>query len=123
MLALKRFFDKVMKAQLHPQEWYRSLMCLLPKRCSPLVPKDLRPVCLTSHLSKTFSRLITQRIVHKLVPDSPFQCYAPQRQTTDYIWAIQRVMQISYEWDAPVCAVKVDIEKAFDRLDRCVLGI
>ena len=122
ILSLKRFFDKVMEEQLHPQEWCHSLMCLLPKRCSPLVPKDLRPVCLTSHLSKTFSRLITQRIVHKLLPDTPFQCCAPQRQTTDYIWAIQRVMQLSCEWDAPICAVKVAVEKAFDRLDRCALG-
>ena len=120
--ALKSFFDKVMKEQTHPREWFDSLMCLLPKKCSPLVPKDLRPVCLTSHLSKTFSRLIMQRIIHKLIPDSPFQCCAPQRQTTDYIWAIQRVMQISYEWNVPICAVKVDIEKAFDRLDRCALG-
>ena len=97
-------------------------MCLLPKRCGPMVPKDLRPVCLTSHLSKTFSRLIMQRIIHRLLPDTPFQCCAPQRQTTDYIWAIQRVMQLSCGWHVPVCAVKVDIEKAFDRLDPCALG-
>ena len=120
--ALKTFFDGVLKDQNHPQEWYRSLMCLLPKTCSPLVPKELRPVCLTSHLSKTFSRLIMQRIMRKIVPDSPFQCCAPHRQTTDYIWSAQRVMQIAYEWDVPVCAIKVDLEKAFDRLDRRALG-
>ena len=122
MRALQSFFDTVVKERSHPKVWYKSLMSLRPKTCCPMVPKDLRPVCLTSHLSKTFARLIMSRIIHKVVPDSPFQCCALQRQTTDYIWAIQRVMQISYEWDIPVCAIKLDIEKAFDRLGRFALG-
>ena len=120
--AMRKFFDHVLQSYSHPSEWYQSFMVLLPKTCAPLLPKELRPICLTSHLSKTFARLVMNRIMAEVQPRLPHQCCAKHRQSTDYIWTMQRVMQISHEWGTPICAIKLDLEKAFDRLDRIGLA-
>ena len=77
--ALRTFFSGVLEAAQHPEGWYQSLMSLLPKKLVPTSARDLRPICVTSHLSKTFSRLVMQRIIQHVTPDTPFQCCAPKR--------------------------------------------
>ena len=40
------------------------------------------------------------------------------RQTVDYMWAINRLMRLEQEWKKGLWCMKLDLEKAFDRLDR-----
>ena len=116
------FFTQVLHNNAPPDVWYSSIMSLIPKNTVPAACKELRPICLTSHLSKTYARLLMTRIEHDLEPKSAYQCCGKSRQSADYIWTILRAVQISYEWNVPICVVKLDLEKAFDRLDRGALG-
>ena len=91
---MRKFFERVLQSCSHPSAWFESFMVLLPKTCKPLLPKDLRPICLTSHLGKSFSRLVMSRIMQDVQPRLPHQCCAKHRQSTDYIWSMVIVLQV-----------------------------
>ena len=79
-----------------------------------------------SSVGKLFARMLLARTARHLAPRTSAQCAAPGRQTADFLFSIHRVFELSREWGSPLCALKVDLNKAFDCVDRrqllCKLG-
>ena len=122
LTELTAFYSSIFRARCTPPAWNTSLMSLLAKIAKPLLPKDLRPIMMSSHVYKSYSRLVLTRVRQYLAPSGPEQCAAPNRQTTDMLFSLSTVCQLSLEWGAPLALVRMDISKAFDSIDRVALA-
>ena len=112
------WFNRVLVSQAMPKAWNEPLVVLLPKVEAPTRCKQLRPLAMGSSVGKLFARMLLSRTARYLAPRTPAQCAAPGRQTADFLFSIHRVFELSREWGAPLCALKVDLNKAFDCVDR-----
>ena len=112
------WFNRLLVEQVVPKAWNEPLLVLLPKVEGPTRCKQLRPLAMGSSVGKLFARMLLSRTARFLSPRTPAQCAAPGRQTADFLFSIHRVFELSREWGSPLCALKVDLHKAFDCVDR-----
>ena len=115
---LLEFLSRVLTTQEIPSQWNTPLMVLLPKLSQPLCPRDLRPISMGSGVCKLFSRLLLNRCSRALSFSTHSQCAGPGRQTSDYLFASWRLVELEREWHRGLCAAKLDITKAFDMVSR-----
>ena len=115
---LLEYLNGVFVRQQVPRAWNKPLLILLPKTPAPVGPKDLRPIALGSSMSKLFARMVINRIQGLLDHTSPAQCAGRGRQAADVLFTVNRLCQLDQEWKQGLCAVKIDISKAFDSVDR-----
>ena len=101
-----------------PEDWSTALMIIIPKIARPVKSKELRPICLGSATSKLFSRMLLGRTLPSLHYGTLSQVMGEGRQSADYLWSMSRIMQLEQEWTQGLWAVKLDVAKAFDSLDR-----
>ena len=120
--GLTEFFNELLCQQTLPDKWQQSILTLLSKMDVPHHASQLRPVALTSHIYKTFSRLVLQRISARLMLQGPEQTSCPGRQAADFLWCLQNVAQLSLEWGSGLVMAKLDVSRAFDSLNRRVLA-
>ena len=97
-------------------------MIVIPKVAFPTDPGDLRPLAMGSAAAKVFSRMLLTRTEPKIRIQGPEQCSGKGRQCCDFVFTVSRAMQLEQEWKRGVCWLKVDLAKAFDRVDRRVLA-
>eukprot|EP00439_Symbiodinium_sp_Y106_P079849 s2065_g18.t1 len=116
-IHLLEYLNKVFVQQKVPPEWNKPLLILLPKTANPTSPKELRPIALSSSTSKLFARMVLNRVAGKLDHVSPAQCAGRGRQPTDVLFTVHRLFQLDQEWKTGICAVKLDISKAFDSVN------
>ncbi|CAE7650830.1 unnamed protein product, partial [Symbiodinium necroappetens] len=96
---LLEWYNRILVSQSIPQQWNKPILIMLPKIRAPKKAKELRPIAMGSSVSKLFSRLLLNRAIKKISPFTGAQCSGPGRQT----------------------GFKLDLEKAFDTLDRTAL--
>ena len=101
-----------------PEDWGHAVMVLLPKCARPELPKHLRPICLGSSANKVYARMLLNRAKEPFKYSGPFQNLGEGRQTVDYLWTVSRLMSLEAEWKFGIHFLKLDIEKAFDSLNR-----
>ena len=89
-----------------PQEWSRVIMVLLPKVVVIFV-------CSVSvRLFPNFSLGSCCKY------QGHAQTMGESRQPTGYVWLVSRVLQLEWEWKAGLWIAQVDVQKAFDTLNR-----
>eukprot|EP00439_Symbiodinium_sp_Y106_P024669 s5535_g3.t1 len=115
------FFNRVLATQNIPKNWNEPLLVMLPKVCRPRSARELRPIALGSSVGKLFSRMLLNRCLHKLRLEFPPQCAGVHRQTNDFTFSLIPLFELEREWQRGMAAVKVDISRAFDDVDRDVL--
>ena len=92
-----------------PEEWNQVVMILIPKLGLPVHPSQLRPICLSSAVSKVFARMLLCRTSWALKYSGPAQTMGESRQPADYIWTINRILQLEAEWKNGLYMAKVDL--------------
>ena len=98
-----------------PQTWMMSHVVFLPKTSSPALPKDLRPIVLSSVISKVFTRLLLQRLRPRFPPMTSGQIIGESgAQTLDAALAVQHAIRLSEERKQPLVVGQLDIAEAFD---------
>ena len=103
-----------------PKRWSRASMVLIPKVPAPSEAKHVRPICIGASASKLFARMLLARTKTALGYQGSAQSMGEGRQTTDYIFSVSRLMQLEQEWRCGLVFLKLDVEKAFDSLNRRV---
>ena len=118
---LLKWFNRLLHGEEPlPEDWSVATMILIPKVAHPEDPRHVRPICIGSSTSKLYCRLLLGRTQEALKYVGSSQSMGAGRQTADYVFCISRMMQLEQEWKCGTCFLKVDVEKAFDSLDRQV---
>ena len=119
---LTRFYQDIFDRNIFPAQWAQVAVKLLGKTPVPEQPSDLRPIAVHSQVAKVLGRIVLGRVRDSFAPRQPGQTAAKGRQPGDYVWAMQRVCQLAYEWGVPLAAIRIDLAKAFDLISRSRLG-
>ena len=120
-IALLRWMNAILHSGDLPAEWERVVMVLLPKLPAPKLPGDLRPISLSCSSSKLFSRMLLSWTQEAILTGYPGQCAGVQKQASDYVFSLHRMLELCREWRRPGYFLKLDVSKAFDKLSRPAL--
>ena len=118
---LLEFYNGILCTAQIPGGWNRAVMVVIPKVLYPETPNDLRPLAMGSAVAKVFCRMLLARSEPMISLRGPEQCSGKGRQCCDFLFVVARLMQLEQEWKKGTCWLKVDLAKAFDRVDRRVL--
>ena len=100
-------FNAIPSSGTPPEVWKRAVVTPIPKINHPTSFKDLRPISVTSILSRLFEHLI----VHKfLIPAIPKQLYVHLRHVTHLL-----------ETNQYVRCLFIDYSRAFDTISHEIL--
>ena len=80
--AILNWFNDILEKAAIPEDWYTALMIILPKTARPFQPKQLRPICLSSSVSKVFCRILLNRSKNSMEPIGSTQCAGPGNKPT-----------------------------------------
>ena len=123
-VPLSYIFNKSLREGRVPSVWKQATIVPVPKKAIPKSPGDLRPVSLTS----TFSKVLEQFIVPKMVEDVRSQTDKRQYGNVKGASATHYLMRFLHallsELDKPgklFSAVMYDFKKGFDLIDHTVL--
>ena len=116
--AILTWFNEILQSGQLPEDWFSALMIILPKTAKPTQPRQLRPICLSSSVSKVFCRILLNRAKSQIRPLGSAQCAGPGKQSIDYVYAIHKLLSLEREWKGGLCFLKVDLEKAFDCVSK-----
>ena len=108
-----------------PTELLLVIICPVHKGGSRAVPKNYRPVALTSHLIKVFERVLRRELVRHierlgLLPDGQHGSRAMRSTLTQLLSHFDSILD-GLEKGEGVDAVYLDFSKAFDKVETGVL--
>lgn len=115
------FLKQIFRTHKIPEDLNATLLCLIPKTSKPQTIHQLRPIDLCNTLYKAITKILVSRLkphLNDLI--HPFQAtFIPNRKASNIIILTQEIihsMTISKSKKG-IMAIKVDLEKAFDRLE------
>ena len=107
-----------------PRIWKTAHITPVPK-CSPVsAPSDLRPISVTSILSRTVERLIVRNYLTPLLQSDVFNdqyAYKPTGSTTCALIDFTHRIHTMLETSRYVRCILIDFSKAFDMVDHAIL--
>ena len=118
---LLEWYNRILATGVVPSRWNQPILIMLPKIRAPRTARDLRPIAMGSSVSKLFSRMLLNRSLKLVSLQTHAQCSGPGRQTSDFLYTVIRLFELTREWSNPLAVFKLDLEKAFDSVDRKVL--
>ena len=103
-----------------PLGWQRGVICPLFKKGEKTVCDNHRGITLLSHAGKIYTRILERRLRARVecVLDDAQYGFIPGRGTTDAIFVVKMILEKSWEWGIDKFDLFIDLEKAFDRIDR-----
>ncbi|CAE7432317.1 unnamed protein product [Symbiodinium sp. CCMP2592] len=116
--AIADWMERIRQGEEIPESWTRMIVTLLPKVDKPQGPGDLRPISLGSSIGKTFGTILLARTRYHIAPQGAAQCAHNGRQTSDFLFTALRSFALDSEWKMGLCWAKLDVQKAFDSLNR-----
>lgn len=127
MKLLLCFFKRIFQFEKTPTIWSVGIIKPIPKTSlvDPRVPLQYRGITLLSTLYKLFASVLNNRIsqvceTHGLYADEQ-NGFRPGRACIDHIFVTTSIIRNRKNKKLPTFACFVDLEKAFDRIDRNIL--
>lgn len=119
--SVTKFILEVFRTRTVPADMNHAVLCLLPKQHPPEDISQFRPICLSNVLIKVISKVLANR-VKRVIGDLAGKwqsSFIPNRQATDNIVIAQEVVHSMRRGTGRKrgMVVKIDLEKAYDRID------
>ena len=106
-----------------PAAWKRAMLVPIHKKGDRLDPDNYRGVTLLEVMGKAYVTVLHQRIRRHLC-NQLLDCqkgFRPSSGTTDALYSMRRLIELSRDYSAPLHAAFVDFRKAFDSVNRRTL--
>lgn len=119
--AIIEFVMNAFRTCSFPPEANKTLITLIPKKSPPEEASHFRPIALINVIMKIITKIIANRfkaVIGKII--SPTQCaFVPGRQPSDNIVIAQEIIHSMRlkRGRKGFMALKVDLEKAYDKVD------
>jgi hypothetical protein len=119
--SMTRFIKGIFQSRKIPSDLNSTLVCLIPKVAKPESMNQFRPIGLCNTLFKTITKILVFRLkpfLHDLV--HPLQAsFVPGRKASDNVIMVQEIVHSMITSRSKVgnLAIKIDLEKAYDRLE------
>ena len=101
-----------------PQEWNRALVYMMPKEAGATSLAKHRPISLMSQVQKLYTRWLTLEVgtasETQLIGEQ--HGFRKCRQAPEVMHSIMRTLEVQEEWGRHVTLVKLDLQKAFDKV-------
>ena len=106
--------------KIAPSDWQRGVISPLFRKGEKSMCDNYRGITLLPHSGKVYTKMLEKRLgtcVESLLNVSQYG-FRPSRGTTDTIFVVKMLLEKSWEWCIDKYALFVDLEKAFDLVDR-----
>ena len=119
---LTELFNVILRTARMPREWRFSTVIPLYKNKGDIQDcNNYRGIKLLSHTMKLWERVIERRLRKNIsISENQFG-FMPSRSTTEVIYLLIRLMGLYRDRKVDLHLVFIDIEKAYDRVQRGVL--
>ena len=120
MEQLIKIYNTAYRRELIPADWQRGLICPIFKKGDKTICDNHRGITLLSHAGKIYSRILEARLrlcVEDILDDCQYG-FRPGRSTIDPIFVVKMMLEKSWEWGIDKFALFIDLQKAFDRVER-----
>ena len=122
---LLEFYNNVLAGGVNPNGWKDGLVVLLLKRAPAEDIKNYRPITLISCLSKVLSKLMSQRI-SAAIEDSGIagdlqNGFRKDRSCADNLFMLNAMLELNKHYGHSTHMMFVDLQEAYDRVDRGIL--
>jgi hypothetical protein len=105
------------RAGLVPSCWRHAKITLVFKKGDPKLPKNYRPIAVLSHIRKLYEIVMEMEFMKRVQKPHVMQAgFQPNRSCYDQIVVLDEAIQTF-----KAKAALIDIEKAFDTVDRSIL--
>ena len=120
---LLKIFKAAYKAEMVPLDWQKGVISPILKKGEKTVCDNHRGITLLSHAGKIYTRILEMRLrdcVEDVLDDCQFG-FRPGRSTTDAVFTVKMMLDKCWEWGFDKYALFIDLQKAFDRVNRSLL--
>lgn len=129
---LAQIFTTCMKKGEFPNMWKRAVLVLIPKGTEYTGLLKARPICLIDEISKTFERILTERInawMEKRIEDRFYTLsnnqfgFRKNKSTVDVLIKVRKYIEEETCRGSVVIAISLDIKNAFNSIPwACIRG-
>ncbi|CAE7233097.1 unnamed protein product, partial [Symbiodinium necroappetens] len=106
--------------QVWPEQWLLGFVCGLKKPNGALGADGYRPIVLLSIVYRCWSGLRARQLLKHFKDVMPATAlgFLPGRETTDFWWQLEAIVELSCQGGLELCGFSTDIVKAFNALPR-----
>ena len=117
---LTDIFQEIWENEQIPEAWKTGLIVKLPKKGDLGECNNWRGITLLPITSKIFSKIIHRRLAAALDEHIRQEQagFRPGRSCSEHIFTLSQILEQSKEWNTPLYANFIDLEKAFDNIHR-----
>ena len=106
-----------------PDLWNLANAIMLPKQTNATTLDKHRTISLMNQLQKLYGKWLTCQaspLLDNTLSESQLGFWR-QRQASEAIHTLQRLTELSLEWEQPLTILRLDIRKAFDRMSQSAI--
>ena len=127
-VVLKHFnaiLVRVWRGEKIPEEWKDATIKVLHKKSDRSDCNNFRGIALVSHAGKVLLKIVVNRLsdlceAQQILPEE--QCgFRPARSTIDMLFEVCRLQELGRQRKIPLYMCFVDLQKAYDSVDRELL--
>lgn len=117
---MTKLINNIWSEERIPTEWRKAIVCSIHKKGDRRECGNYRGIVLLVGASKIYERILERRL-RRIVEDKFGEWqhgFRSGRSTTDLIFYMRMLTEKTIEWSDKVFVTFIDLEKAFDRIER-----
>ena len=116
-------FNKIIRSQQIPEQWYTSEIILLFKKGDRDKITNYRPINPSLNINKIFTKIVKNRIYGILDNNQGEEQSGFKRgySTVDHIFTVNQLIEKTHEYKIEVYLLLLDFNKAFDSIEHSFL--
>lgn len=104
-----------------PKHLLESRTTLIPKKDGASEPGDFRPITISSVLTRTYYKILANRLARFVDLDTRQKAFRPVDGTTESIFDLDTILRYHRQNFKPLYLASIDVAKAFDSVTHNII--